>query len=125
MSQQNLQAIVYNMGMTGREMNELIEGKVVERKDSTEDEVWSVGIDLNERTGIRVADGDRKLWRSNAQEQLLPKYNFGIMGCWLMDDNGVLRYIEEGSYGPEILQELKRRGLQNAAKTQSSGMRMS
>lgn len=126
--QQNLQVIVYNMQMPTRDMLDLIEGKIVEKACAGQEDgpqVWSVGIDLNERTGIRVADGDASVWLSDAKERSLPKYNFGVNGCWIMDDKGVLAYIEEGDYPAEILNEQRRRGLQNAARSQQAGMRLS
>ena len=125
--QQNLQVIVYNMQIPTRDMLDLFDGKIVEKACTDREDnpqVWSVGIDLNERTGIRVADGDASVWLSDAKERSLSKYNFGMNGCWVMDDKGILKYIEEGDYPIEILNEQRRRGLQNAARSKQAGMRM-
>lgn len=38
------------------------------------------------------------------------KYNFGCFGCWVMDEQGNLDYVEEKEYSEEMWEEMKKNG---------------
>ena len=69
-------------------------------------------------TGLRIADGDSIAWQQDAKADKLPKYNFGIYGCWMADDDNVLSYVAESDYTQDILDEQKRMESRNAAEAQ-------
>ena len=75
-----------------------------------DDEEISIGIDLNSNTGIRLAAGNEQVWRREAKREW-DKYNFGVFGCWTMDENGNLDYIHEEDYSEEIWNEQKKQGM--------------
>jgi hypothetical protein len=79
-----------------------------------EDELVTVGIDLNEKTGIRMVTGDIKRWEQQRNSQF-NRYNFGLFGCWVKDENGLLDYIHEDEYTDEIWEEQKKVIAQNSA----------
>ena len=64
----------------------------------------TAGIDLNERTGIRMIEGDTEKWKRQLNDGL-DRFNFGIFGCWVKDDTGNLSYIHENDYTEEIWAE--------------------
>jgi hypothetical protein len=77
-----------------------------------EDELYTIGIDLTVNSGIRITLGDERKWRQE-QRQWCNKYNFGINGCWVSDDDGNLDYIPEESYTEELWEEMKKRNNSN------------
>lgn len=38
----------------------------------------------------------------------MSKYNFGINGCWIKNDDGSLDYVKEDDYTEEIMAELQK-----------------
>ena len=74
--------------------------------------------------GIRISNGSRMAWKEETQVERLPKYNFGIYGCWMADDLGNLSYVPEDSYTREMEAEQVRAGQQHAASAQMSSMGM-
>ena len=91
--------------LTSAEIQMVQDGEPVTFMES--DEMVTAGIDLNERTGIRMCTGDVGRWRSQ-QSTMLDKYNFGIFGCWIRDDNGDLNHVNEEDYTDEIWEEQKK-----------------
>ena len=79
-----------------------------------ENELMTVGIDLNARTGIRLCRGDEQRWREQSKRDW-DKYTFGVYGCWMMDDDGNLDYVPEEQYTEELWNEQKRAGERNRA----------
>lgn len=71
----------------------------------------TVGIDLEEETGIRIARGDARQWQQDKDNDKLPKYNFGLYGCWVKEYDGSMSYIPESNYTPEIKSEYELRTL--------------
>lgn len=69
-------------------------------------EPMSIGINLFTETGVFVCSGDEANWHRVVGKSL-PKYNFGIDGCWV-NDNGELNYVQEDDYTPEMLEEQRR-----------------
>ena len=74
-----------------------------------EDEEITMGIDLNSKTGIRFAAGDKQTWKREAKREW-DKYNFGAFGCWVAE-GGNLDYVHEEDYSEEMWQEQKKVGM--------------
>lgn len=84
--------------------------------------IATIGIDLEEPSGIRFAKGNAIVWEQEAHADRLPKYNFGIYGCWIADDNNCLSYVTEADYTEEIYAEQRRAGQMRAAGEQMKQM---
>ena len=78
------------------------------------DKQVTVGIDLNDKTGIRINQGDSQKWKENTKREW-DKYTFGCYGCWVMDDDGNLDYVPEEEYTEELWNEQKKNGERNRA----------
>ena len=102
----NLQAISDELNLTNGELTCLQKGMPISIVTS-DDNMHTIGIDLNEKTGIRFTVGDEKKWR---EEMYKPfgKYNFGLNGCWVTDNEGNLDYVPEDDYSLEMLEEQKK-----------------
>lgn len=100
----NLSLLANNMGIDQDHVQELENGEVVTLvKD---DQKLSVGLDLNEETGILSVNGDAQAWQKDRDGILaFDKYNFGIYGCWTRDDKGMLSYVPEEEYTEEMCVE--------------------
>lgn len=77
-----------------------------------ENEQITAGIDLNDKTGIRIAQGDSQKWKETNKKDW-DKYTFGCYGCWVMDDDGNLDYVPEEEYTEELWNEQKKQGMRN------------
>lgn len=104
----NIQYIADRYRLTGAEMQKMQNGEVLTIIE--EEKEISVGIDLNSRTGIRLAYGNENLWKRGIKRDW-DKYNFGIFGCWIMDEDGNLDYLPEENYTDEIWNEQKKVGM--------------
>ena len=100
----NIQYLTDRYHLTGTEMQKLQNGEILSIIE--DDDEISIGIDLNSNTGIRLSAGNEQVWRREWD-----KYNFGIFGCWTMDENGNLDYIHEEDYSEEIWNEQKKQGM--------------
>lgn len=76
----------------------------------------TVGIDLSDPKGYRVVDGKEENWKLEKAE--LPKYSFGLYGCWVSDNDHNLSYVEEDNYTEdmvkaqsEVIEKNKARGM--------------
>ena len=69
------------------------------------DEIMTCGIDLTEKTGIRMIVADRAQWLSERGTDRFDSYNFGIYGCWMKDGKGNLGYVSEEDYTDEMWAE--------------------
>ena len=110
----NLRSLMDSFRLTSAEIQMIQDGDPVTFMES--DEMVTAGIDLNERTGIRMSTGDVGRWRSQ-QDCQLDKYNFGIYGCWIRDDKGNLDYINEEDYTEDLWEE------QQKVISRNSGMK--
>lgn len=100
----NLSLLANNMGMDENYIQDLENGKVVTLEK--DDQKLSVGLDLNEETGILSVNGDAQTWQKERDGILaFDKYNFGIYGCWTRDDKGMLSYVPEEEYTEEMCEE--------------------
>ena len=100
----NLSLLANNMGMDEDHILKLENGEVVTLEK--DDQMLSIGIDLNEETGILNVKGDAQAWQKERDGILaFDKYNFGIYGCWTRDDKGMLSYVPEDEYTEEMCVE--------------------
>ena len=84
---------------------------------NADDEDVSMGIDLTEKSGIRLVLGTREKWLRDKGESTMDRYSFGIYGCWVKDREGNLDYIHEQDYTDEIWAE------QEKAIARNSGLK--
>lgn len=79
--------------------------------------MWTIGVSLREQPGIRVVCGDEDTWREDDRRDY-GKFNFGLNGCWISNDEGGLDYVPEDEYTEELWDEMKKRGnMQRNAST--------
>ena len=110
----NLQLITDEFHLSNAELNCLKNGEVL--TINLREEQLTMGIDLNEPTGIRLTDGDEQKWRQQTKREW-GKYNFGCFGCWTMDEDGNLDYVHEDDYTEDMWDELKKKGERRAGQT--------
>ena len=84
---------------------------------SEDDEELSIGIDLSEKSGLRLVLGGREKWLKSKGESIMGRYCFGIYGCWVTDPDGNLGYVHEQDYTDEIWSE------QEKAIARNSGLK--
>ena len=110
----NIKNLAAKIGLTEEQVKDIHNCKVVEFDGGGEP--VSIGIDLkSEETGcLRPADGDAAFWREEGKDINLKKYNFGVYGCWIVDELQNLKYMPEEEYSQEMEEEMKRQGEQNA-----------
>ena len=90
---QNLNILCTEVPIGRADYARLVNGEVVQLNGPQNP--FSIGIDLNDDMGIRISNGSRMAWKEETQVERLPKYNFGIYGCWMADDLGNLSYVPE------------------------------
>lgn len=103
----NIKVIAEEMKLTPSEINCLRNGKLLTA--DYQDSQWTVGVSLREKSGIRVVSGDEHTWREEDKREY-GKFNFGLNGCWIADDEGGLDYVPEDEYSEELWDEMKKRG---------------
>lgn len=106
----NLQVLTEEFRLGAPEIKAMQNGEPVTLV--VEDEPMTVGIDLNESTGIRFCQGDEQKWKEQSKREW-DKYNFGCFGCWVQDENGNLDYVSEDDYTEELWNEQKKQGERN------------
>ena len=119
---QNISILTRSFNLSTAEKELLEDGGIVEMEINHQ--IASAGIDLNEMTGIRIAEGDTLAWKQDAKADSLPKYNFGLFGCWVADDDNVLTYVAEDDYSPELVEEQKRTQTMHAAEAQLKQLKL-
>ena len=103
----NLQVIAYEFHLSNAELNCLRNGNPL--TILADDDTITVGVDLNEPTGIRICAGDERKWSAEVKKDW-EKYNYGCFGCWTMDEEGNLDYTPEEAYTDEMWEEMRRKG---------------
>lgn len=105
----NIQYISERYHLTSTEIQKIQNGEALTIFSEDED-TFTVGIDLNARTGIRFAAGDEETWKRESKRDY-GKYKFGIFGCWVTDNDGNMDYVEENDYTDEMWNEQKKQGM--------------
>lgn len=103
----NLQILTDNFKLNNIEFNCLKNGNLL--TISLEEEVITMGIDLNDDKGVRLCAGNEQTWKEQVRKDW-DKRNYGCFGCWAMDDQGNLDYISEEDYTEEMWDEMKKNG---------------
>lgn len=125
---QNISIFARLCGVSDDEKIILEDGGIIEM--DINGRMISAGIDLNEPSGLRFANGDIMAWREDANTERLPKYNFGAFGCWIADDDNILSYVNEDDFTEELVREQGRAAAANATNekmrqmSQGSQMKM-
>lgn len=107
----NLDVLKDELGLSPAELNVMQKGEPLTL--IMDDEQITAGIDLNDKTGIRIDQGDSRKWKENTKREW-DKYTFGCYGCWVMDDDGNLDYVPEEEYTEELWNEQKKSAQRNA-----------
>ena len=69
-----------------------------------------------QEVGERLVYGDKQKWEEEKQTEM-PKYNFGIFGCWeTNNENELTSYIKEEEYTQEMKEEFERVGDKNVER---------
>ncbi len=92
----NLQKVSLELNLTSSEDICLQKGNLVSYTND-DDEMITVGLDLNSPTGVRFAIGDERKWNDERKRDW-DKYELGINGCWMTDDEGNLQYVSEDEF---------------------------
>ncbi len=103
----NIQLIADEFQLSSAEINCLRNGDILTML--TGETLMTVGVDLNEPTGIRICIGDERQWKNEVKKDW-DKHNYGCFGCWTMDEEGNLDYIQEEEYTDEMWDEMKKKG---------------
>ena len=106
----NLQVLSEELKLSNAEIKVMQQGEP--QTFVLEDTPITVGIDLNEKNGIRFCQGDTKKWSEQTKREW-DKYTFGCYGCWIMDDDGCLDYVPEEQYTEELWNEQKKSAQRN------------
>lgn len=93
---QNLQAVSLGLDLSAAEDACLQNGRLVSFSND-DDEMLTVGLDLQSPTGIRFAVGDEKKWKDSRRRDW-DKYELGVNGCWMTDDDGNLQYVSDEEF---------------------------
>ena len=110
----NIQLIADEFHLNNAELNCLRNGDPL--TILTNDDAITVGVDLNNPTGIRIATGDERKWNAEVKKDW-GRYNYGCFGCWMMDDEGNLDYLPEEEYTEEMWEEMRRKGEDRKTQT--------
>lgn len=109
----NLQILTDDFRLNNAEENCLKNGNLL--TISLEEEVITIGIDLNNDKGIHLCVGNEQIWKEQSRKDW-NKHNYGCFGCWTMDDEGNLDYISEEDYTEEMWDEMKKNGAMRKAQ---------
>ncbi len=113
---QNISILKRNFNLSDADKAILEDGGIIEIEINHQ--IISAGIDLNDETGIRIANGDIITWRQDAKADKLPRYNFGLFGCWIADEDNVLSYVAEEDFDEKLISEQRRAQTMHAAEAQ-------
>ena len=103
----NIKVIADELRLTPAETNCLRNGKLLTTQ--YQDTVWTLGVSLREQPGLRIVTGDEEAWKEDDRREY-GKFNFGLNGCWIANDEGGLDYVTEDEYSEELWDEMKKRG---------------
>lgn len=106
--QQNMNSLYANQHFSDAEALALENGDTVTFILDDED-VMTVGVDLTDKCGLRINDGDEQAWKER-NKRGFDQYNFGAFGCWTQDEDGNLDYVPEEEYTEEMWEEQKKAG---------------
>lgn len=106
----NIRTLSKEFDLSPDDLQKLSEGGVVTlstRNIQGQAVPLTVGVDLMSDKGIFATVGNADRWKV-AVLQSLPRFSFGNDGCWV-NDNGILTYVKEQDFTPEMQQAMQRR----------------
>lgn len=109
----NLENIQDMIGFSQRDRDNLLKGNPVEIKDG-EYAGCTVGIDLSSDSLVRLSKGGLAEWEREEAENKMQKYNFGMFGCWVCDENNVMSYVNVQDYDkhPDLMDAYESQSMQ-------------
>ena len=119
---QNLSILTRTFNLSDEDKEKLGNGNIVEME--LNNQIMCARIDLDEMTGIRVVNGNMMSWQEDVKADHLPKYNFGLYGCWIADEENTLTYVSEDDYTEEMEKEFKRMGTMRAAEEKMKQLKL-
>lgn len=117
----NLNAIANEYDISGDQLKSFWDGEIVtvfEENEFGEQEPVTIGIDLFSENGVVVVPGNEDRWQRIVRP-MIPTYNFGNDGCWI-NRNGLLSYISEKDFTPEIYKVLERQAAKSGLFNEAS-----
>lgn len=111
----NISHLMDAFELSSKEIAGIQAGDIITISEDEED--LSIGIDLSEKSGLRLVLGGREKWLKSKGESTMGRYCFGIYGCWVTDPDGNLGYVHEQDYTDEIWSE------QEKAIARNSGLK--
>lgn len=114
----NLQTLMEVLNLTTAESHCLQNGEILTLMPDN-DQMITIGLDLNEPIGFRYEKGDERRWKECGKRDW-DKYNIGVFGCWIMNENGELSYLKEEDYTDEVWEEVEHRSNSRKAGPTSS-----
>lgn len=103
----NIKHIAAELKLTQTEQTCLTNGRQL--TTTIDDSEVTIGVNLNEGPGMRLVLGDERQWREQEKRDYM-RYNFGLNGCWVANDEGGMDYVSEDDYTDDMWDEMKRRG---------------
>ena len=100
---QNISILQQELNLPENITKDVAKGEVVEITDD-KGNITSLGVDLEQVTGLRAANGNIQTWEKEAGIISLPKYSFGMYGCWVTDENNNMSYVTEDNMTEEMRQ---------------------
>lgn len=110
----NLKVLADELGLSASEVKCIQNGEPL--TFIIDDEQTTVGIDLNEKVGLRITEGDANKWREQ-NKRIGEKYTFGCYGCWIMDNEGNLDYVREEDFTEELWEEQRKSAQRNVSSS--------
>ena len=111
----NIKLVADKFRLTEPEVNCIKNGKRL--TTLRDDKQVTIGISLKTKSALRIVEGDEDEWKEQERKEYA-RYNFGLNGCWIADDDGNLDYVPEDEYSEDMWDEMKKRGnLQRNAAT--------
>lgn len=99
--ERNLSILENDLYLTTLEKDALRRGQLIKVMDSLD--IYTIGVDLTQKDGIRIEKGDEASWyTARSRVEGIPKYNYGINGCWIKGIRGQIDYVSEESYTEEM-----------------------
>ena len=110
----NLMTVSNELDLSDEDLKSFWHGGIVtvqQTDDQGNTGTVTVGIDLLSEKGVVLIAGDVKRWEKLVRKTL-PEYSFGNDGCWV-NRNGLLSYVPEDSFTPDIIEALERQARAN------------
>lgn len=104
----NVETITDELGLSNKERDNLLKAKPVTIENG-EYKGCTIGIDLENERAVRLSKGTVIDWEKEENIDNIRKYNFGIFGCWIMDEKNTLQYLRSSEYEsrPDVMDALE------------------